>query len=488
MSDKVAKNVFSLVASKILASALVFIGYAAIFRYLGTARTGQYQFIIAFVTLFSVVVDFGIQQYVIKKVSEHPEESEKYLGNFFATEIVVSIVVYAIMAAVAVFAHYDRIVMEGILTAGFGMVLCALSDPFTSILSGHQEMRKIALVNFCDSVINVSVMAVTIIFHGSVLLLVTVQIWMGILHLLVYTRLIRKYVPHPNLLRYARMLDFKLVRNMLLAALPFGMLIGFSIVYNKIDVVILTSIRGYSETGLYTAAYKFFDSMAFFPGVVSSALYPFFSSSLKAGNLEAVKNALGTYTRYMIAIALPIAFGGAVLAPKLMVLVAGQSFLPGYRALQILVFAIATLFIYAAANSIIINQMTRTAAIVTFSNIFLNTIGNILLIPHFGFVAAAAMTLASELLQAICYFTIVRRKITTFPLFSSFPKPLLCAVLMALIIWPLRMHSLAITLPLGVISYGLLALITRVIGKEDLSALKNLFNRGATPQAELPLQ
>ena len=487
MSQKVAKNVLSLVASKLLASALVFVGYASIFRYLGTTRTGQYQFIIAFVTLFSVVVDFGIQQYVIKKVSEHPEDSEKYLGNFFATEIVVSVVIYLIMALVATFAHYDRIVTQGILTCGFGMVLCALSDPFTSILSGHQEMRKIAVVNFFDSVINVSVMAITILLHRSVLFLVTVQIWMGIMHLIVYFQLIKKHVPHPNLLRYVRMLDFKLVRRMLLAALPFGMLIGFSIVYNKIDVVIISSIRGYSETGLYTAAYKFFDTMAFFPGVVSSALYPFFSSSLKAGNKEVARNALGTYTRYMIAIGLPIAFGGAVLAPKLMLLVAGQAFLPGYHALQILVFATATLFIYAAVNSIIINQMTRAAAIVTFTNIFLNAIGNILLIPHFGFVAAAAMTLASEILQAICYFTIVRKKITTFPLFSSFPKPLLCATLMAIILWPLRMHSLAITLPLGLISYGVLAFITRIIGRDDLIALKALFNRGAQPQAELPV-
>jgi O-antigen/teichoic acid export membrane protein len=486
MSEKVAKNVVSLVVSKLLSSVLVFVGYAAIFRYLGTVRTGQYQFIIAFVTLFSVVVDFGIQQYVIKKVSEHPEESEKYLGNFFATEIVVSLVIYGIMALIAVLSHYPTIVLEGILTCGFGMVLCALSDPFTAVISGHQAMFKIAFVNFADSLINVAVMFLTIIFHRSVEFLVTVQIWMGILHLIVYLRVIKSYVPKPSLWRYAKQLDFDLVRKMILAALPFGMLVGFSIVYNKIDVVILSYMKGYAETGLYTAAYKFFDTLSFFPGVVASALYPFYSDSLRKGNLEAVKNALATYTRYMISIGLPIAFGGMILAPKLMVLVGGQAFLPGYKALEILVFATAVLFSYAAVNSLVINQMTRAAVIITFINIFVNSIGNILLIPHFGFQAAAVMTLVSESIQAIVYFTIVRKKIVSFPLFSNLPKPIFCAVVMALVLWPIRDHSLAITLPIGVLAYAAMALLTGLVGRGDIDAIKRLFNRGSEIEVSIP--
>ena len=246
-------------------------------------------------------------------------------------------------------------------------------------------------------------------------------------------------------------------------------------------------MRGYAETGIYTAAYKFVDSLSFFPGVVSSSLYPFFSSALRVGDMNAVKQALTNYTRYMIIIALPLAFGGMVLAPRLMLLVGGSQFIYGYKALEILVFAIAIMFIYAAVNSLIINQMTKVAAVITFSNIFVNTIGNLILIPHFGFQAAAVMTLVSELVQAICYFIFIRKKIVTFPIFRSFPKPIFCAAIMALALWPLRSHSLAITLPLGTIVYVVLALLTGMVKSSDLDYLKKIFIKKGIVEEQMPL-
>jgi len=130
--------------------------------------------------------------------------------------------------------------------------------------------------------------------------------------------------------------------------------------------------------------------------------------------------------------------------------------------------------------------MTRAAVIITFINIFVNSIGNILLIPHFGFQAAAVMTLVSESIQAIVYFTIVRKKIVSFPLFSNLPKPIFCAVVMALVLWPIRDHSLAITLPIGVLAYAAMALLTGLVGRGDIDAIKRLFNRGSEIEVSIP--
>ncbi len=228
MTQKVARNVFSLVLSKFFAAILVFVGYAALYRYLGPLVTGEYKFALSYVMLFSIVVDFGIQQLVIKKVSENPEESKKYLGNFFAVEVLLAAVVYAILIGVAIFQHYDAVVFGAIAVAGFGMFLNALTIPYTAIISAHQDMQKIAAVNFFDSVINVSIMFLAIIFHRSIVFLATVQVFMGLMHFVVYSRMIKKYISSLNLLEHLRAVDFSLVRKMFTAALPFGMLVGFS--------------------------------------------------------------------------------------------------------------------------------------------------------------------------------------------------------------------------------------------------------------------
>ncbi len=477
MPEKVSRNIFSLVLSKIFAGILVFIGYASLFRYLGTYASGQYQFVLAYVMLFSVIVDFGIQQLVIKRVSEHKEQAKNYLGHFFAVEFFLALFVYALLAVIAKAAGYPPVVFDAIMVAGFGMFLNALTIPFTAVISAFEDMHILAAVNFLDSVINVGVMFAAILDHRYIVFLAIVQGLMGIMHILVYNRVIRKYVPRLDLWNYLKNIDFKLAREMLGSALPFGMLIGFSILYNRIDVIILSALKGYAETGLYTAAYKFVDLLAFFPAVVSSALYPYFSYAMQQGKMGDVKIALQNYTKYMIAFAAPIAFGGAILAPKLITLVAGQAFYSGYAALEILVFASAITITYAAVNSIIINQLTRKAVIITFANIFINSVGNLLLIPRFGFRAAAVMTVVSELAQALGYFYFVRKKIASFAVAKFFTKPVLAAAIMAALLYKIRLHSIFITLPLGFVIYAALILASGFFKREDIAAIKNLLGR-----------
>lgn len=477
--SKVSRNIFTLVGSRVIASALVFIGYASLFRYLGTYISGQHQFVLSFVMLFSVIVDFGIEQLVIKKVSEDNSQAKKYLGNFFAVEFVLALFLWALMTALAFAAHYEPGVRNAIILAGFGMFLTALTIPHTSILSAHQDMELIAGINFLDSIVNVGVMFAAILTHHHVVFLVMVQVVNGLLHIIIYNHLIKRYVPKPELFYHLRNLDWQLVKRMIITALPFGTLIGFSIIYNRIDVILLQHLRGYAETGLYTAAYKFVDFLAFLPAVVSSALYPFYSAEIKAGNMGAVKNALQNYTRLMLALAAPIAVGGMILAKKLIIVVGGAQFIDGYAALQILVFSSAILFSYAAVNSLMVNQLTRLAVKVTFVNIFINVIGNLILIPIYGFKGAAIMTVVSEFGQAGMYFYFVQKRIASFDILRFIPQPVIAALIMALALWPLKNATLAVTLPLGIAVYGAAIFAVGFLKKDDTSAIKRLVRRSA---------
>ncbi|GAC1572290.1 MAG: lipopolysaccharide biosynthesis protein [Candidatus Doudnabacteria bacterium] len=477
--SKVSRNIFTLIGSRFIASFLVFIGYASLFRYLGTYVSGQHQFVLSFVMLFSVVVDFGIQQLVIKQVSEDNSQAKKYLGNFFAVEFVLALCLWVAMIAIAFAANYEPGVRNAIILAGLGMFLTALTIPHTSILSAHQDMGKIAAVNFMDSLINVGVMFAAILTKHHVVFLVFVQVLNGLSHLIIYNHLVKRYVPKPELFSYLKNLDWKLVQTMIITALPFGALIGFSIMSNKIDVILLQYLRGYNETGLYTAAYKFVDFLSFLPAIVSSALYPFYSAEIKAGNMQAVKDSLQNYTRLMLAAAVPIAVGGAILSKQLIVVVGGSQFQQGYGALQILVFASAILFSYAAVNSLMINQLTALAVKITFVNIFINIIGNLIFIPRFGFKAAAMMTVVSELTQAVLYFYFVQKKIAVFKVFSHFPKPILASGVMAGALWSIQTKSLFITIPVGIVIYFLAMAVLGFFKQNDLMAIKRLAKRNS---------
>lgn len=450
------------------------IAYFLLFRYLQPFGSGQYQFALSYVLLFSTVVDFGIQQFVTKQISEKPEQAKTYFQNFFSFEAVVALLLYALLILIAYLRHFEPIIIKAVAITGLGMVANALTYPFLAVMAAFQDLKKVALINFLNSLVNISVIFAAIFFHRYIVFLASVQLIFGMGDLILYRIFVKKHLPNPEVFKAVFRFDFHLILNILKQGWPFALLVGFSAIYNRIDVVLITALKGYVETGFYTAAYKIFDLLGFFPSVVSFTLFPFFTGLMAKKAIAEVKVNLEKYLRLMIAAALPLAVGGMLLSARLISLVAG----PGYEAaapvLAILIWAPAILFIYIPVNSIVISQLTKKALMVTGANVVVNVVGNLLLIPHFGIKAAAAMTVFSEAIQGIFYFYFVHKNITSFDFLSIFFKPLFSAAFMGAVLWPIRDNTLVVTLPIGATVYLLMLIITGFAGKEDLVILRSL--------------
>jgi len=448
-----------------------------LFRYLQPFGSGQYQFVLSYVLLFSTVVDFGIQQLVTKQISEKPENAKTYFQNFFTFEALVSVLLYIMLVGIAWFNRYDTIVFQAIAVTGLGMVANALTYPFLSVMAAFQDLRKVALINFLNSVVNISVIFTAIFFNRSIVFLASVQLIFGIMDLILYRWFIKKHLPNPEVFKAVLRFDFNLVKSILKQGWPFALLVGFSSIYNRIDVVLIAHIKGYIETGYYTAAYKIFDLLGFFPAVVSYTLFPFFTALMARNAIGEVRQNLEKYLRLMLVAALPLAVGGMLLSAQLIRIVAGEGYSAAAPVFSILIWAPAILFIYIPVNSLVISQLTKKALVVTGANVIINIMGNILLIPHYGIKAAAAMTVVSEALQGIFYFYFVRKNITSFSFEKILPKPLLAVLVMGMVLWPFRSQSLFLTLPLGSAVYFAMLLLTGFIRKEDWGIVKVLFNK-----------
>src|ERR1051326_6440117 len=441
----VSKNIFWLTMSRVAALVMLFFAYTQLFRYLGPFGSGQYQFILSFVLLFSTILNFGIQQFITKKISEQPQAAKEYFQNFFSFEIVIGTLLYIVLIAIASFRHYDVAVFYGIGLAGLGMLANALTYPYLAVMAAFQDLRKVAWINFINSCVNVSVIFLAILFHRYIVFLASIQLVFGLVDLIIYRQMIKKHLPEPQILKGLRLFDFHLIKGILKQGWPFALLVGFSAIYNRIDVIIITLMKGFQQTGHDTSAYKIFDLLNFFPSVVSFTLFPFFASLMASKSLHAVKENLEKYLRLMIIVALPMGVGGTVLAVRLISLIAGPGYEPAAAVLAILIWAPVLTFIYTPLNSIVISQLTRRAMIITGVNVVVNTIGNLLLIPHFGIRASAAMTLVSEALQFSFYYYFVFSKITHFDFVKIIRKPLLASLCMGVVLWPTRTHSLILT-------------------------------------------
>ena len=473
----VSKNIFWLTVSRAVALVFLFLAYTQLFRYLGPFGSGQYQFVLSYVLIFSTVVDFGVQQFMTKRMSEDEANTKKYFHNFLTFEIISAFVLYALLLSIAYFKGFEPVVFKAVAITGLGMVANALCYPFLSVLTARQDLRKVALINFVNSLVNITIIFLAIWLQKYILFLASIQLIFGILDLVLYRIFITKHIEKPEVFSAFKNFDFSIITNIFKSAWPFVLLVGFSAIYNRIDVIIIARMLDYTQTGLYTAAYKFFDILNFFPASVSHVLFPALAVLMAKNLISEVRLTLEKYLKLMIAIALPVAVGGMVLSVSLMGIIAGKEFADSAPVLAILIWAVAILFIYIPVNALIISQLTKKAMAITGANVVINILGNIILIPILGIKAAAIMTVVSEFLQGIFYFYFVRKNITDFSFFKILWKPAIASAVMGLAIWPIRDMNLLYGLGLGIVVYGAVLFLLGFISKEDKEFLFSLMKK-----------
>ncbi len=463
--QQIGRNILSLLVSRIIVIVILFFTFTRLLGYFGPDVAGQYALIGGYLTVINFFVDLGMMQLVIKKVSEHKELAEKYLSNFFGIQFCLALGFMLLLDIIAFTSHSYPIVLKNALyVTGFALLASSLSNPFMAIINAFQRMGIIAVVNFVNSLINITMMLITIYFHKSLFFISFVNLLVGVVDVIIY-----RYYVEKNFTKFELKFDFSFWKSLFVVNIPFALLTFFSI-YNRIDQLLLPHLRSFTENGYYAAAYKFWDILAFLPAIVSASLLPFFAESLSRNNLADTKRGLEAYTKYMIAIAVPFTVGAFLLSHKLIAFY-NPEFDQGAKALGFLVAAVSVLCIYSPANALIITQRTKAAVKITGFNLLFNLIANLVFIRMYGFVAAGVITLASECVQWIGYTYVIKRDIVAFGFMKNLVKPGIAAAVMALAIkYMIHMNIFIIVAVSGAIYLGLL-LVFKFFKPEDRQLL-----------------
>ncbi|MGE5392852.1 MAG: oligosaccharide flippase family protein, partial [Candidatus Saccharibacteria bacterium] len=268
------RNILSLVVSRILSGIILFFIYTRLVQYLGPQAAGQYGLLASYLTVFNFFVDLGMSQLVIKKISEDRANAGKYLTNFFAIQLGLGIFFMLIMDSTVLLSNYPMAVKQALYITGLALVVMSLSLPFRAVIISFQRLTINAKVNFYNAVINGAMMLLAVLMRQSIFFLALINIAVGFFDLLVYAWIVhRKFTP------FKFDFDRKFIKLLFVWNLPFTFLTVFSI-YNRIDGLLLPHLRNFVETGYYAAAYKFWDTLAFIPGVIGVTLYPYFAEVL----------------------------------------------------------------------------------------------------------------------------------------------------------------------------------------------------------------
>ena len=464
----VAKNSTFLLIGRILGKVLTIAFVILVARELGDTGFGKFSFALSFAMIFAVVSNFGLHTLTIRELAGKREEARYYVANLiFLKAILLVLVLSASFGVARLLDVEERYVLY---IVGASVFLRYFSTVIRSVFIAYQKMEyesaMVIVENLTTLVLGGLAVKMGYGLRGLSLgyLLAGIITLVGSLVLVVY-RFVRPV--------FRVSLPFSI--ELLKAALPFTFMGICSVVYVKIDTVMLGIMKSAASVGWYSAAYRILEAVMFIPPVFALALLPVLSIYHKENMGEKLRKAYELSFKILFSIGLGIAVGLFLLAGHVVHLLYGRDFVHAGDALKILSWTILFGYVNYLLGSVLIAMRKEKIPAITigFGTVF--NIGlNALLIPKFGYLGASISTVLTEVLSFGIQFGCVTKAVGLINISNSFFKPLLSASIVGIFLWKFQGGNFFLMVLLSAALYLLLLFVFRTFTRLDNNLFRSL--------------
>jgi O-antigen/teichoic acid export membrane protein len=445
---RIASNAAVQVAGKGAVLLLGAASLAVLTRYLGPDDYGRYTLALMYMQLFGVLADVGLYTTVVREISKDPSRTEELAGNALTLRLLLSIAVIVLASGISLLLPYEHDVRVAIVIAGGPLLFGMLTTSLVSVLQSQLRMGRAVVGDVTGRAVALG-LAVLVAELDLGFYAVMGAAGGGAAAALVVTWLLTRRV---TTVRFRA--EPAVWRPLLLASLPLGLALAINEVYFRADTFIISLYEPYDEVGLYTLAYRILEYTLALGTILLMTMFPLLSEAVAHDEPRALRMIQASADVYVI-LGAPLVAGGLVLAPAVIELAGGAEFHDAATPLRILLLAGALSWVNGVFGLALIAKARQATALwLNAAALGFNVGLNFLLIPVYGIVAAAIVTVASEVLILVCSYPLMRRHFRFFPQPLTLLPALAAAATMGAVLWVLREAPLPALLPLGAVLYA----------------------------------
>ncbi|WP_164076161.1 flippase [Flavimarina sp. Hel_I_48] len=405
---QLTKNFVSLTVVQIANYMLPLISVPIIVRIIGPDKYGTINFAAAFVTYFTLLINYGFEYTATRKIAKDPDNVDN--RNTIISEVFFTQCLLFIVAAVVciIFLYTVPTLREEKLIISYSFLIC-IGALFTQnwLFQAMQDLSKIAILNFISKLVFTGLILIIIKekedYIWQPLLISLIQIAVGIIsfvwafkryHVKLYLVPLKRCL---NVLKEEKMIFFSLVVISL---------------YTTTNTFILGLYQNAEQVGYYTAGQRLIviaQSVLTIP--LAQAFYPYIGKSFGENFQKGI-----TITNKLIPLILLFtgcaALGMFFLGPYIITIFYGEEFEAAITVFQILAFIP---LLIALSNVFGIQIMMNLGMDKAFFNItaggaILSITLNILFIKEWGYIGTTLNWLITEIFIVITMYLFLRKK------------------------------------------------------------------------------
>ncbi len=382
------------VAAKVTSSGASFLLTILIARLFNVAGYGDFAKVTAFVSLFYLLVDFGLNAMFLQQ-----EKHETQLRSLLSLRLVVAGILFFVTNGIALSLPYSSAFGIGFSPeVKFGIFLFSFTFfgqaiIFTTSVMFQKAGRYQNL--FFSTLVGSLITIILAMFAGLIHAQLPIFLLAYVIGAFVQGGVSLLFIEWEK----AGQIDKNFIKTLVQQTIPIALLLIFNLVYFRIDMLILALYKPSADVAFYDISYRVFDFLIALPLFLSNVLYPRLIETQK--NLRKVNANEWFHIGGFALIGCIIAVVFWFVAPIIFFLIKPQ-LLPATLPMHILLLSLPFFFVTSILQWILLARRQQILLSWVYGGFMLfNIILNLVFIPQYSYVASAIITGVSELLVLI---------------------------------------------------------------------------------------
>lgn len=467
LKHAIAQNFIVSFLGRFFAGAIGIISFSLMARTIGAAGFGEYATVLAFLYVFQVLADFGLDSILTREISKPGTDEKKITSSVFITRAMLLVCALGFSFVLIQFTAYPPGVKHGVFVAAAGFFLLSLSGVLMGVFQKRLKTIIPAIADIATRLTQLSAAGYLYVAHGSVTAFLSVFVLGAIVNFSIVFYQVRKETG------FRLVFDGKEIVALLRESWPLAVSTIMILVYFKGDTLILSFFHSAADVGIYSVAYKILENIIFFPAMFVGLIMPLLSKYYMSDK-ELFHVVFQKTFDFLAIIAIPLVFGGVYCAQDIIRIISGRGFDAATAPLQILL--VAVMFIFAGAlfsSAIIAMGKQKTMMYAYGSAAAINVAANLYFISRFSYIGAALVTAVTELFVSLCMLIIIYETVSFLPRLTVLAKAFMASFVMVVVLWLSPSQNIAVLIALGAAAYFAVMYALKGIVKEDFTLFIN---------------
>jgi O-antigen/teichoic acid export membrane protein len=469
---RAAIDIIVQIVGQVLNLALGVVVTLLIVRTLGTTRFGEWSTIFAVSQLISYFANLGLSGVAVRFAAAEPAREADWIGGYVT-----------LSAALTLPAMTAFVVVMQIISRTYEMRVASLVLAFAYLAGILSTLSTIFRMRVRNDISIAFTSANSILWAGAVI--VIAMHGGGMIPLAIAFLAVSLLIQSSQALWAMRTAPVHLRGSWAMwpAIMRVGLAVGagtlLTVAYARIDQVLVFELAPHrDEAGIYGAIYRVLDTAGFIPIAVMMTLFPIISAA-HPSNMPRVRRLVQLAIDYLAILSFPTFAFSLVAAEPLLRLLFGPAFAGGANAFPVLMAAYVVIcFGYVSGNMVITTDLQRRYVSYAILGLIVNVSFNVVLIPQYGYIAAAWITLLTNVVVIFPAMRSVLRRIDMSIAPGRLLRTAAAAAMSGMLVLALREAGA----PLGglvgamIVSYPLILLALRVL---DIGELRQVLRQRA---------